>query len=111
MKIYIFFIVIKVIFSYYISPGLHNDINITKFSFGSCYRGPYGWRSDIFHTISNNNPQLWLWLGDSAYVDKLTIFHYYRSTQDLNFTKVEEIFNDTKKNECIYFLLRLFNFK
>ena len=100
MKVCIFFILIKLIFSYYISPGLHNDTNIFRFSVGSCYRGPHGTRSDIFRTITKYNPQLWLWLGDSAYVDRLTIFHYYRSTQDLNFTRVEEIFNDTKKNEC-----------
>ena len=103
MKI-LFLFLFQYIFSYYISPGLHKDSIITNFSYGSCYRGPHGWRSDIFNTVMKSKPQLWLWLGDAAYVDKLTIFHYYRSTQDLNFTKVEEIFNDTKNNRCYYFL-------
>lgn len=57
----------------YISPGYYNNTTMTNFSYGSCYRGFLSERFDIFKTVNLNNPQLWVWLGDAAYVHALDI--------------------------------------
>ena len=41
-----------------------------RIAFGSCY-GIYEKRSDIFDTIATDEPDLFIWLGDVAYVDNL----------------------------------------
>jgi len=43
--------------------------NETKIAFGSCY-GIFGKKGDIFRAVVQNDPGLWVWLGDAAYTDK-----------------------------------------
>jgi phosphodiesterase/alkaline phosphatase D-like protein len=50
------------------STKIHHFDEI-KIAFGSCY----GWRnktSNIFQSVSENNPSVWLWVGDAAYTDR-----------------------------------------
>ena len=39
-----------------------------RIAFGSCY-GIEDHKSNIFETIAEDKPDLWIWLGDAAYVD------------------------------------------
>ena len=41
-----------------------------KLAFGSCY-GMLDHKSDIFKSIVNYEPHMWLWLGDAAYTDDI----------------------------------------
>ena len=45
-----------------------NDKSSIRIAFGSCY-GIRDFKSDIFETIADDKPDLWIWLGDVAYVD------------------------------------------
>ena len=45
-----------------------NDVNSIKLAFGSCY-GIRDKKSNIFETIVKDEPDVWIWLGDVAYVD------------------------------------------
>lgn len=100
---YSFTLVILIIYtqSYYISPGDHTNITINNFAFGSCFYGKYSTKLDTFKSILKENPQLWVWLGDAAYVDKTTIFDIFKSTINVNLTWAKEIFNESKNNKCI----------
>ena len=42
-----------------------------KLAFGSCY-GMMHFKSDIFRTIGEYDPHLWLWLGDAVYLDDIS---------------------------------------
>ena len=44
-----------------------------RVAFGSCY-GVFSHESDIFTTIAEDEPDLFVWLGDVAYVDAPDIF-------------------------------------
>lgn len=58
--------------SYYIKEGKNNDIQINNFAFGSCFNGfAHNKRFDAFDSILKNNPDLFVWLGDVAYLDNL----------------------------------------
>ena len=37
---------------------------------GSCFNGVNGFYFDIFKDVINDKPDVWMWLGDFAYVDK-----------------------------------------
>ena len=39
-----------------------------RVAFGSCY-GVFDHESDIFETIAKDDPDLFVWLGDVAYID------------------------------------------
>jgi hypothetical protein len=93
-------ILIGVVCSYYIPYGHHNT-TLDNFSFGSCFKGSRGYRQDIFNTINRNDPQIWLWLGDAAYVDNMrySLLSYYSSTHPFEEDRMK-YFNETKYNEC-----------
>lgn len=96
----LFLIVCENVFSFYIPGGNHTEIILTNFSFGSCFGG---FLSDsekqwIFRTIEKQNPQIWIWAGDAAYLDSFSI-NYFKRSINLNFTHAEKMFNKTKFNE------------
>ena len=66
-----------------------------KIAFGSCY-GIFTYRSDIFETLakSEERPDVFLWLGDAAYVDKS---HIYPHLEGMPKSYVTERFEDTNK--------------
>ena len=41
-----------------------------KIAFGSCFH-IFNMKNDIFATIGENRPNLWVWLGDAAYTDNV----------------------------------------
>ena len=48
-----------------------------RIAFGSCYGLSFmdhRYSSDIFTQISNESPDVFLWLGDAAYIDKSPVF-------------------------------------
>jgi len=44
--------------------------SLLKIAFGSCY-GMLHFMTDIFKTINQYEPNLWIWLGDAAYTDDI----------------------------------------
>lgn len=92
------------LFSYFIlfpllfAETLLNDSNLiqTKFSFGSCANFIKSPDIDIFPAIMQFNPELFIWLGDFAYVDDKillvkSVFHFYMRW--MIFCTVETIFD------------------
>ena len=51
------------------------DKDSVKITFGSCY-GIKDWRTDIFKTVLETEPDVWIWGGDAAYVDNVYEFSY-----------------------------------
>ena len=49
-------------------PSNSGDSKFMRIAFGSCY-GIWDFESNIFETIADDQPDLWIWLGDVAYVD------------------------------------------
>ena len=49
------------------------ETGIVKIAFGSCY-GIWDYTNDIFRVVNENNPHLWVWMGDAAYTDKVEDF-------------------------------------
>lgn len=74
-----------------------------KIAFGSCFKFYRNQKTDVFKRISEHNPDVFLWLGDAAYIDNMPIVGYW--TPEINMTKVEEKFNITKHDECILIIL------
>ena len=100
LSFFIIFMIIKNSLAYYIPSGDHEEINLNNFAFGSCFCGRHSTRLDIFKTIHKNKPDMWIWFGDAAYVDKLAVWDYWKSTLDVNFTLAEQTFNLSRNNEC-----------
>ena len=89
-------------FTYFIPQGEHKNITLTNFAFGSCFRGFLMTdREDIFKTIILNKPELWIWLGDTAYLDDPSP-HYLKTTLELNLTESKRRFDESKNDKCIY---------
>ena len=55
--------------SYYIPEDNHNITEINSFAFGSCYnlRKSIS-KYTIFNVIDKHKPDVFMWLGDAAYV-------------------------------------------
>ena len=106
MKIYIFLInvIISIIWvnPYYIKDGAHNNITLNNFAFGSCFRPNLKLTTDIFKTVLEYDPEMWIWLGDLTYLDFFTI-NYFRKDFGFDAVHVKEKFNQTKFNKCIKF--------
>ena len=94
---------------YYIQTGNHPKITLNNLTFGSCFVGRESDRFDMFKVILENDPQMWMWTGDAAYVDEPTS-QFWKSSIDLNSTKARKIFWDSKTNHCkilFHFIVRL----
>ncbi len=94
----------------YISEKNNSLAPINKIALGSCYNGLNNKNSrfDIFQKIDEHKPDLWIWLGDAAYIRPLKRTSYIQkisnffSNKNLTFDYigVEEKFNQTKNNTC-----------
>lgn len=65
------FLFLTILFSTSLATQILNfkDRSSFKIAYGSCN----GWRnrtSDIFKQVLNDEPDIWLWLGDAAYSDR-----------------------------------------
>jgi hypothetical protein len=86
-------------FSFFISSG-NSSLPINSFAFGSCYYKHAKERLDIFNAINKNSPELWLWLGDAAYLHGFTLLNYHKHTIEINFTQAAEMLNSVKNDKC-----------
>jgi hypothetical protein len=120
LKILIIFLFLNFYYAYYIDQeNLHNITQLNTLTFGSCYNGVsiHSSRYEIFDVISKHSPDLFMWIGDAAYLryysEEKIKFRYkilnflLDKWKDLNRTHVEKKFNMTKYNPRICFLLRL----
>lgn len=85
--------------TYYIQEGNDPSIIITNFTFGSNYYGRYLKEEDIFKTIIDHNPNLWIWLGNAVYLDKPK-FNYFSNTpnsKDWEFVRL--LYTKVKNNK------------
>jgi len=103
-KIQFFFLIISfatfnLTYSYYIPSEENINKTFSNFSFGSCFLGYLSERDDMFKTINENNPDLWVWLGDAAYIDKINI-NYLSSSISLDIQFAEKMFNNVKSEKC-----------
>lgn len=82
--LFIYLVFFEYAYAYYISN--ENEIILKNISFGSCYNGFMSTRYDIFKTINLNYPQVFMWTGDVAYMDKLhdTMINQYYQTHNLD---------------------------
>ena len=86
--------IICLFLSQILSLPINQSKNLQKISFGSCY-GLFGAKSDIFKAISEYKPDIWIWLGDAAYVDQPIAPHYFiPSKREI----VNKTFKETKNN-------------
>eukprot|EP00347_Sterkiella_histriomuscorum_P002368 403368424 len=67
-----------------------------KIAFGSCY-GMLHFKSDIFKTINQYDPHLWIWLGDAVYLDDVA-GAAYKSDNSMPLEYVEERYMQTKSD-------------
>jgi len=93
-------LLISTIQSYYIRTGNHKNLTINSFAFGSCFYGKFSNKLDIFKSVHKENPDLWMWLGDAAYIDELVLFGYYKSTINFDPIFAKKMFFESKNNEC-----------
>ena len=84
---------------YYDDNSIDRGFTLTNFTFGSCFYGRLSKNLTIFNSIQKHHSNLWIWLGDAAYVDEPNLVQYYRSTFPNNWTRVEYLFNKSKSNE------------
>ena len=84
---------------YYDDNQTDTNFILNNFTFGSCYYGRLSTNLTIFNAIKQHHSNLWLWLGDAAYVDEPNLLYYYKQTHPNNWTRVEEIFNTSKSNK------------
>lgn len=91
-------------YCYYLDSSVHHkNITLNNFSFGSCFGGylKMDEKLDIFKQVLSRNPDLWLWLGDVAYIEPLS-FNVFERTNRLDMDHVQKEFNFTKNNLCKY---------
>ena len=99
------FIYLLLIFSsksFYIKEGHQSSDPITNFTFGSNYYSRYSSSSlenkNIFESILSHNSNLFIWLGNSVYLDKPS-FNYFKATPDqLDSELTKALYNKVKKN-------------
>ena len=92
----IFFISSK---AYYIQEGNDPSITIINFTFGSNYYGRYLKEENIFKTILEHNPNLWIWLGNAVYLDKPK-FNYFTSSPELSdWSFIKQLYKNAKNNK------------
>ncbi len=99
MKICFFILMLfKIIKCYYIPEGHHNK-TLNNISFGSCYEGFLADRYDIFKSVLNERPEMWVWLGDATYLDNIT-YNYFKYEKDFSEIWVENMFDRTTNEKC-----------
>jgi len=74
------------------------NTNLT-IAFGACFKFYRNQKTDVFKRIGEFEPNIFLWLGDAAYIDIMPILAFWFPETDMN--KIAEKFNITKHDECI----------
>ncbi len=84
-------------YSFYIPEGKSN-FPINSFAFGSCYNGFLAERFDIFKTILDANPDLFVFNGDVTYLDNFDYNLVFNIPPQFNSTEAKIRFDDTFNN-------------
>lgn len=106
LLLFVYFLLFEYSYSYYI-PNENSAMILKNISFGSCYNGFMSTRYDIFKTVNMNNPQVFMWTGDVAYMDTMidTMVNQYYQTHKLDEEYGLSRFNRTYYDEY-YQILR-----
>lgn len=76
-----------------------NNHEVSSIAFGSCFKTyNLGKDNKIFKAVKDKNPDLWVWLGDTAYLDNLN-FKLSKFEEDYIKNHVETVFNYSKNNK------------
>ncbi len=90
---------INITLNYHIPCNKNINKTFNNFSFGSCFLGFLSDRDDMFNTINKNNPELWVWLGDAAYIDYYTM-NYFSNNILVDLEYAQYMFNKVKNDKC-----------
>ena len=85
--------------SYYIQEGLNPTKIITNFTFGSNYYGRYAKEEDIFQTIITHKPDLWIWLGNSVYLNKPKFNYFNNIPESMDWDLIKILYQKVKNNK------------
>ncbi|KAL4498522.1 hypothetical protein ABPG72_019640 [Tetrahymena utriculariae] len=66
-----------------------HNLKKQKIAFGSCNKFFRNHKSDIFYDIAKQNPDVWVWLGDVAYLDNMSLPAYWIPESDFNQIKLK----------------------
>lgn len=92
-KCIVLYCVLSTLQSYYVPSGLNKSIK--RLAFGSCFNGFLKKRMDIFKTILNSDPDVFVWLGDTTYVDDPGLHFFTGSQFKLNVDQAKERYNSS----------------
>ena len=101
-KTYNFFILLVLLIysqSYYIQEGIDTSKIITNFTFGSNYYGRYLKEENIFQKILTHNPNLWIWLGNSVYLDEPKFNYFTNTRESMDWDFIKKLYENVKNNE------------
>ena len=80
----------------------HENDQLLRIAFGSCY-GLWDFQSNIFESIVLDEPDVWVWLGDAAYVDDQDLISViFHPTKGATSEYVEQRLNMTKEQAAGY---------
>ena len=78
------------------------DDQLLRIAFGSCY-GLWDFQSNIFESIVLDRPDVWVWLGDAAYVDDQDLISLlFHPTKGASSEYVEQRLSMTKDQAAGY---------
>ena len=84
---------------------MQKNHTVTNFAFGSCFNGFLKSRMDMFKTINNHDPDLFIFNGDVTYLDELDLNLIFNIPPVFNETESKIMYDDSFNNEY-YALLR-----
>lgn len=91
----LFFILINVSQGYYIKDNIRHEKSMDRIAFGSCFLASFSYRDDIFQTVTKTNPELFIWLGDAAYLDTINL-NYFSPTREFSADDAKQKYNKSK---------------
>ncbi len=98
MKFILTLALLELTLSYFFPEGKAKK-PLTNFAFGSCYNGFLRQRMDIFNTLLEIKPDLFIFNGDTTYLDDLDYHLIFNIPPEFNQTRSQIRFDDTFHNE------------
>ena len=98
-QIFLFLFLLISINAYYIKEGHASSKIITNFTFGSNYYGRNSHSSNIFEKIQMHNPDLFIWLGNSVYLDQPKFNYFQSSPNSMDFDMIRALYKKVKQDE------------
>ena len=99
-KLFIFTLLFTFSLCYYIQEGNDPSTIITNFSFGSDYYGRNTKKNNnIFKTILKHNPNFFIWLGNSVYLDKPKFNILSEENEKMDWDFIKKAYYKVKTNK------------